>query len=138
VKNKRIGDVEERLVRYRSETYPGRIHDKRICDDEALVFPPDIGLFHDTGFQGYHPAGVHMYQPKKKPKGQELTPEEKAENTIISSLRILIEHIIAGVKRCRMVKEVFRNTKLFFADQVMEIACGLHNFRTTLRYNTLE
>jgi hypothetical protein len=81
---------------------------------------------------------VHIYQPKKKPKGKELTPEEKAENKIISSIRILIEHIIAGVKRCRIVKDVFRNTKLYFADQVMEIACGLHNFRTTLRYNTLE
>jgi hypothetical protein len=138
VKNNLIGDVEERLVRYLSETYPGRIHDKRICDAEELVFPSDIGLFQDTGFQGYHPADVHIYQPKKKPKGKELTPEEKAENKIISSIRILIEHIIAGVKRCRIVKDVFRNTKRYFADQVMEIACGLHNFRTTLRYNSLE
>jgi DDE superfamily endonuclease/Helix-turn-helix of DDE superfamily endonuclease len=138
VKNNLIGDVEDRLVRYLSETYPGRVHDKRICEAEELVFPSDIGLFQDTGFQGYHPAGVHIYQPKKKPKGKELTPEEKAENTIISSIRILIEHIIAGVKRCRIVKDVLRNTKLYFADQVMEIACGLHNFRTTLRYNRLE
>jgi hypothetical protein len=111
--NNLIGDVEERLVRSLSETYPGRIYDKRIGDAEELVFPSDIGLFQDTAFQGYHPAGVHMYQPKKKPKGQELTPEEKAENKIISSIRILMEHIIAGVKRCRIVKDVFRNTKLF-------------------------
>ena len=34
MKNNLIGDVEERLVRYLSETYPGRIHDKRICDEE--------------------------------------------------------------------------------------------------------
>ncbi len=108
MKNNLIGDVEDRLVRYLSETYPGRVHDKHICDAEELVFPSDIGLFQDTGFQGYHPAGVHIYQPKKKPKGKELTPEEKAENTIISSIRILIEHIIAGVKRCRIVKDVFR------------------------------
>jgi hypothetical protein len=90
-------------VRYLSETYPGRIHDKRICDIEELVFPPAINLFQDTGFQGYQPPGVTIYQPKKKPKGQELTAEEKAENKIISSIRILVEHIIAGVKRCRMV-----------------------------------
>jgi hypothetical protein len=93
VKNNLIGDVEERLVRYLSETYPGRIHDKRICDAEEPVFPSDIGLFQDTGFQGYHPAGVHIYQPKKKPKGKELTSEEKVENKIISSIRILMEHI---------------------------------------------
>jgi hypothetical protein len=137
-KNTLIGDVEERLVRYLSETYPGRVHNKRICDEEDLMFPSDIGLFQDPGFQGYHPVGVHMYQPKKKPKGKELTPEEKAENTIISSIRILIEHIISRVQRCRIVKDIFRNTKRYFADPVMEIACGLHNFRTTLRYNTLE
>ena len=95
MKNHLIGDVEERLVRYLSETYPGRVHDKHICDAEELVFPANIGLCQDTGFQGYHPAGVHIYQPKKKPKGKELTPEEKEENTIISSIRILIEHIIA-------------------------------------------
>ena len=138
MKNTLIGDVEDRLVRYLSETYPGRVHDKHICDAEELVFPSDMGLFQDTGLQGYHPAGVHIYQPKKKPKGKELTPEDKAENKLISSMRILIEQIIAGGKRCRIVKDVFRNTTLSFADQVMEIACGLHNFRTTLRYNTLE
>jgi hypothetical protein len=120
-------------VRYLSETYPGRIHDKRICDIEELVFPPEITLFQDTGFQGYDPPGVTIYQPKKKPKGQELTEADKAENRILSSIRIVIEHTIASVKRCRIVKDIFRNTKVFFADQVMEIACGLHNFRTRRR-----
>ena len=138
MKNNLSGDVEDRLVRSLSEPYPGRVHAKHMCDAEEPVFPSDSGLFQDTGFQGYHPAGVHLYQPKKKPKGKELTPEEKAEHTIISSIRILIEHIIAGLKRCRIVKDVCRNTKLSFADQGMEIACGLHNFRTTLRYNILE
>jgi hypothetical protein len=116
VKNTLIGDVEERLVRSRSETYPGRVHDKHIGDAAELVLPAAIGLVQDTGFQGYHPAGVHIYQPKNKPKGKELTPEEKEENTLLSSIRILMEHIMAGVKRCRIVKDVFRNTKLYFAD----------------------
>jgi hypothetical protein len=138
VKNTLIADVEACLVRYVSETYPGRVHDKRICDLEEPVFPPEINLFQDTGFQGYHPPGVTIYQPKKKPKGRELTEAEKAENTLISSIRILVEHIIAGVKRCRIVKDVFRNTKAFFATQVMEIACGLHNFRTILRHHAVE
>jgi len=114
------------------------MHDKRICDLEEPVFPRDITLFQDTGFQGYHPPGVTVYQPKKKPKGGELTAAEKAENTLIASIRIVVEHIIADVKRCRIVKDIFRNTKAFFADQVMEIACGLHNFRTTFRRQALE
>jgi hypothetical protein len=72
-------------------------------------------------------------EARKKPKSRELTAEEKAENQIISSIRIVVEHIISGIKRCRIVKDIFRNTKAFFADQVMEIACGLYNFRTILR-----
>ena len=137
MKNNLIADVEQRLVRSVSETSPGRSHDKRIGDLEEPVFPPEINLFQDTGFQGYYPPGVTIYPPKKKPKGDELTAAEKADNTRISSIRIVVEHLISGVKRCRIVKDVFRNTKEFFADQVREIACGLHHFRTTLRQHAL-
>ena len=48
VKNNLIGDVEDRLVRYLSETSPGRVHDKHICDAEEPVFPSNIGLFQDS------------------------------------------------------------------------------------------
>ncbi len=134
VKNNLIIDLEERLVRYLSRTVAGRMHDKRLCDEEGYTFPPGCVLFKDTGFQGFEPDHVCTYQPKKKPRGQDLSPDDKAENKMISSIRILVEHVIAGVKRCRIVHDIFRNTKAQFDDLVMEIACGLHNFRATLRY----
>ena len=90
-------------------------------------------MYKDTGFQGYAPDGVKTFQPQKKPKEKELTPEQKEHNRLISSIRIVIEHIIAGVKRCRIVKDIFRNTKEKYDDLVMEIACGLHNFRVRCR-----
>ena len=130
--------MAERLVRSLSRTCAGRIHDKRLCDEADSTFPPGCVLFQDTGFQGFEPEKVCTYQPKKKPRKQELSAEDKAENQMISSIRILVEHVISGVKRCRIVHEVFRNTTAQFDDLVMEIACGLHNFRTTLRYNALE
>jgi hypothetical protein len=40
VKNNLIIDIEEHLVRYLSQTWAGRIHDKRICDEEDYTFPP--------------------------------------------------------------------------------------------------
>ena len=43
--------------------------------------------------------GVKTFQPQKKPKGKELTLEQKEQNRLISSIRIVIEHIIAGIKR---------------------------------------
>ena len=134
VKNNLILDLEERLVRYLSQTFAGRIHEKRMCDEEDSVFPPGCVLLQDSGFQGFAPAHVFTYQPKKKPRGQALSAADKAENLMIASIRILVEHVIAGVKRCRIVHDVFRNTTAHFDDLVMEIACGLHNFRATLRY----
>jgi hypothetical protein len=96
--------------------------------------PPGCVLFKETGFQGYEPDKLQTYQPKKKPRGQELTPTEKAENTMISRIRMLVAHVLAGVKRCHIVQDVFRNTKAQFEDLVREIACGLHNFRAMRRY----
>jgi hypothetical protein len=40
-----------------------------------------------------------------------------------------VEHALSGVKRCRIVKDVLRNTEGETSDAVMEAACGLHNLR---------
>ena len=45
---------------------------------------------------------------------------------------MVVENVIAGVKRCRIVKEVLRLTTEGISDLVMEIACGLHNLRVQL------
>ena len=68
-------------------------------------------MYQDTGFQGFAPAGINIIQPKKKPKGRDLTLEEKEENRKISSIRIRIEHAISGIKRYRIVKDKLRNYK---------------------------
>ncbi len=46
---------------------------------------------------------------------------------------MVVEHVIAGIKPCRIVKDILRNTCPGFDDMVMEIACDLHNFRQKLR-----
>src|SRR4029450_7997143 len=111
VKKSANGGTPSRQVNYLSQTYEGKRHDKKIVDEENPTYPVDIGVYKDTGFQGYEPEGVKTFQPQKKPKGKELTPEQKEQNSLISSIRIVIEHIIAGIKRCRIVKDLFRNTK---------------------------
>ena len=55
-------------------------------------------------------------------------------NRVIASVRIEVEHVIAGIKRCRIVKETLRLTKDGISDMVMEIACGLHNLRVSQRH----
>jgi uncharacterized protein (UPF0216 family) len=133
VKNNVVVGAEDRKVKYLSGTCEGKKHDKKLCGGENLTFPDNITLYKDRGFRGYEPEGVNTKQPKKKPEERELSADEKVENALISGIRIVAEHVISGVKRCRIVKDVFRNTKKKFDDLVMEIACGLHNFRTSCR-----
>jgi hypothetical protein len=66
-------------------------------------------------------------------RGEELTAIDKFLNKIISRVRIVVENVISGVKRCRMVKDGLRLTKENISDVVMEIACGLHNLRVIFR-----
>ena len=54
-------------------------------------------------------------------------------NRLFSGARVVVEHVIAGIKRCRIVKEVFRLTTEGMSALVMEIACGLHNLRVSCR-----
>lgn len=131
-----VGDLGERKVRFLSATAPGSVHDKTLAERTELRLPPDSELHQDSAFQGLTLAGVVIYQPLKKKPGKERTEEERAHNRVVSQIRISIEHILAGVKRVRIVKDRFRNTKPRFADRVMLIACGLHNLRQTLRHPT--
>lgn len=62
-----------------------------------------------------------------------MTPEEKERNRELSRVRVRVEHSLAGVKRCRSVKDVLRNTKEGFSDLAMLAACGLHNLRLECR-----
>jgi hypothetical protein len=60
--------------------------------------------------------------------------EERFLNGLFSSVRVVVEHVMAGIKRCRIVKDVLRLTKAGISDRVMEIACGLHNLRVSCRH----
>jgi hypothetical protein len=127
-KNVVIADVATGAVLGLGATRPGSEHDKACADREGFTFPPGSTLLQDTGFQGYAPQGARVEQPAKKPRGKELSPQQKEENRRISGRRVLVEHSIGGVKVFHILSAVFRNIKEGFCDLVMETACGLFNF----------
>jgi len=129
VKNNVVTEKRTGKIKVLSPTVEGKKHDKKLADEQDIPYPPDSTLSKDTGFQGYEPPGVRTFQPKKKPRGGDLTPEEKAENTRISRQRIYVEHSIGGVKVFRITHHTFRNMRRGFGDLVMETACALHNLR---------
>ncbi len=134
VKNIAVVGVNDRQIKYLGDTHEGKKHDKKIADEEDPTFPKGTHVYQDTGFQGFEPEGIVIFQPKKKPRKDELTDQEKESNRLISSVRVVVEHVIGGIKRCRIVKDVFRNTKEKFDDLAMEVASGLHNFRSAHRH----
>ena len=127
-------NVHSQKVVYLSPTQPGKKHDKKQADEAGIVYPQGATLGKDTGFQGYEPPDVITWQPKKKPKGQQLSVADKHWNALLSSARIVVEHTLSGVKRCHIVKDTFRNTKAGFTDLVLQVACALHNLRVHFRH----
>jgi DDE superfamily endonuclease len=116
-----------------SATDDGKAHDKRLAELAGDTLPHGSCLSQDMGVQGLILHGLTSVQPKKTPRGGELTPPAKGTNRAISSIRIRLEHAIGGVKRDRMVKDKIRLLKDGMRDTIMETCCGLQNFRLQYR-----
>ncbi len=129
VKNVVVTEKRTGKIKVLSPTSEGKAHDKRVTDEAGYRFPPGSKLWKDTGFQGYEPEDTTTFQPKKNPKGGQLTSEEKAQNREIARERIGVEHSLGDTKVYRSVRDIYRNHKKKFEDVIMETACGLHNLR---------
>ena len=136
MKHNLISDKSKTIL-YLSKAYNGTTHDKKLADEENLVFPEgfEIELLQDTGYQGYAHKNITIIMPTKKPKGKELTQEQKDKNKEISSKRVLIEHAIGGVKILRIVKDEIRIYKETTRNMVMKTACAIHNLKINLAHN---
>ena len=132
-KNIMVTEKPTKKVRALGPTCEGKKHDKTLAEELSIPFPSGSKVWKDLGFQGYEPEGTITYQPTKKPKGKELTPEQKQQNKEISKERIGVEHSIGGVKVFAIVHTVYRNFRKGFEDLTMETACGLHNWRLDFR-----
>jgi hypothetical protein len=125
-KNIVIADKNRRIGFLMSPPAAGKKHDYGMFKElfPPGIFPKSITMWLDLGFIGvdrdYPDADVMM--PKKKPKGKELTNEQKARNKVISGLRVLVEHAIGGIKRFRITSDKFRNKKDEFNDKAMLIS----------------
>ncbi len=113
-----------------TEAREGKVHDKRQLAEEELIehIPDEVAISGDLGYQGLQNEFVNIHLPHKKPKGKELTAEQKRENRAFSGKRVKCEHAIGGMKRYRAVAEIYRNRVPNFDDHLMLTAAGLWNF----------
>jgi hypothetical protein len=67
-------------ILFLSATYGGRTHDKRIAEATPYPLPAGSRLLQDLGFLAFTLPQVEIGMPTKKPRGQDLTLEQRVAN----------------------------------------------------------
>ena len=138
-KNVTINHPQNQFILAVSEEYGGRVHDKKIIDEEELHCRSPLPMGVDSGFVGLVIGKAKVILPikkKRKKKGEPkdiLTDEQKAYNHALASSRVAVEHSNAGFKRNRSVADILRNRREGMSDQLTMVAMSLHNLRVTMR-----
>ncbi len=124
------GSTRKKRVILLTKAQPGKLHDKRQLDEAELVenIPDEVSVEGDLGFQGLQKEFVNIHLPHKKPRGKELSDQQKQENKAFSRQRVVCEHAHAGMKRYNAVSAIYRNRVPDFDDRLMLTAAGLWNF----------
>jgi len=127
---------EYKEIKVVTPVYVGSTHDFSMFKNEKLIeaIPRQTPVYVDTGFEGIASLkeGLNFRKPKKKPRSKQLNGGERLGNRLISKERIKVEHAIGGMKRFRIVSEIFRGIT-HSMDMTIKIACGLWNLRIRRR-----
>lgn len=75
-----VNATSERVL-FLSATYAGKTNDKKIADQEQIVYPGEAILYKDAGFQGYEPSVKKTYQAKKKAEGKRANARREARQS---------------------------------------------------------
>lgn len=110
-------------------TASGKNHDfKMLKESEVLEYLEErqiTGRF-DLGYQGVQDLLSNAIVPIKKPRGKELTEEQKKHNKELAKLRISIEHVNREIKIFRIMKYPYRNHRIRYKDK-LQIMCAIYN-----------
>lgn len=131
-----VGTDAKKRVLFVSPSKGGRRHDKHLLDKAGWLsgIPPGTTLWVDTGFQGIEhnlDKNVEIMRPEKRKKGESLSLVQKQNNKAISSLRMIVENAIGGIKRFGALTQLYRN-KNGQDDKFFLIAAALWNFHLLL------
>ena len=103
---------------------PGPKSDINLLRECFRQFAPEQKFVGDKAYQGES----QVTTPRKKPKGGQLTDEQKQENRELSQQRIFVEHVIRLIKIFNVARERFRLAYLNYQPVILVI-CGLVRLR---------
>lgn len=103
----------------------GPTSDISLFRTQESKFAPGQGFAGDKGYIG----AENVQTPHKKPRGGDLTEQQKIENKdFSSSRRIFVEHVIRLLRIFRVTKERFRLHPSTY-EQIIFVVCGLVRLR---------
>ncbi len=88
-----------------------RRHDFRLFKESGVRLHPETTAITDTGYMGLQKLHGKTTMPKKRSKKTPLSQEDKRANRTISKERVPAEHVIAAVKRFKIVSDRYRNRR---------------------------
>lgn len=147
---------EEHRIEAISEAVPGAQHDKTLSDKVRTIerLPDGCEAEADKGYQGVEKqvsmvktinqqtgeiqeiARLTVHTPHKKPKGGELSEEQKAFNALLNAIRVRVEHCIGWLKNWAILANRFRCAHSIYTSVTRTIA-GLVNLQT-IRWKALK
>ncbi len=92
----------------------GKKHDFKLYKESNVHIDPKTKAVVDTGYTGMSKLHQNTEIPKKRSKKNPLTKEDKVENRKTSSKRVLVENVIARVKRFKILTTPYRNRRKRF------------------------
>ena len=115
---------------------PGRVHDYALFKQLHMAdrLPPDTIAYLDRGYDG---AAAEATRPRfvlpvhRRRNKRVLTRAERRFNHAQASKRIIVEHLIARLKKYQLLAQVYRHRVAAYGQRVRNIA-ALVNFRTPL------
>ena len=114
-------------------TYEGKEHDKTILEEDEVRFTETIEGYIDLAYLNLKIKNMTAIIPHKKPKGKELTKQQKEQNKDKSKIRVGVEHAISGIKRIFILKYKLRVKNYLQHDKLILLGCALHNLRISKR-----
>lgn len=103
----------------------------RTFKNSKLWLREDIECLGDKGYQGINKIHGKSRIPKKKPRGGELSREDKKSNQELAKVRVVGEHINRKLKIFKILSDRYRNRRKRFSLRFNPIA-GLYNYELRL------
>ena len=99
----------------------------QLLKSSKIHLKPGVQLTADSGYQGLTKLRANSVLPKKSSKNRQLSKQDLKRNRNISKKRIAVEHVIALVKRFRILSERYRNRRKCFSLR-FPLSAGICNF----------